>query len=129
MFKFAVARRRQAGLLLPVPRGKQTTRTAGPRLQLEPLVESVLHGLAPVPGKDSTRGIEELALRVVDLDVSKTRVVILGGGTGLSTVVGGNSQLAEWPGHAFGGLKQIFPRLDVIVCTTDDGGSTGLLVR
>ena len=52
-----------------------------------------------------------------------------GGGTGLSTVVGGNSQLDDWPDNPFIGLKQDFPFLDVVVCTTDDGGSTGLLLQ
>jgi len=114
-------------LLFPVPGKKQTTQTAGPRFPLEQLVEAVLHG--PAPGRDSVRGAQDLARRALGLDVSKTRVVILGGGTGLSTVVGGNSQMTDWPDHPFGGLKQMFPRLDVVVCTTDDGGSTGLLVQ
>ena len=84
---------------------------------------------ALVHAGDSARDLQDLARRVTGLDVSKTRVVILGGGTGLSTVVGGNSQMTDWPDHPFGGLKQFFPRLDVVVCTTDDGGSTGLLVQ
>ncbi|MBN2059192.1 MAG: YvcK family protein [Deltaproteobacteria bacterium] len=58
-----------------------------------------------------------------------TRVVTFGGGTGLSTVVGGNSQLEKWAEDPFVGLKQEFPLLDVVVCTTDDGGSTGLLLK
>jgi uncharacterized cofD-like protein len=101
--------------------------SARSRFPLEQLVEAVLHG--SVAGRDAARGVEDLARKVLDLDVSGTRVVILGGGTGLSTVVGGNSQMADWPDHPFGGLKSVFPRLDVIVCTTDDGGSTGLLVQ
>jgi hypothetical protein len=44
-------------------------------------------------------------------------------------VVGGNSQNSDWPDHSSVGLKQAFPRLDVVVCTTDDGGSTGKLLR
>lgn len=106
---------------------KHTRLPAESRFPLQQLVETVLHGT--VKGGDSAHGVHDLARRVTALDVSRTRVVILGGGTGLSTVVGGNSQVPDWPDHAFGGLKQIFPRLDVIVCTTDDGGSTGLLVR
>jgi uncharacterized cofD-like protein len=84
---------------------------------------------ALVHGEDSARGVQDLARRVLSLDVGETRVVILGGGTGLSTVLGGNSQLTDWPDHPFGGLKQLFRQLDVVVCTTDDGGSTGLLVQ
>ncbi|MBN2125712.1 MAG: YvcK family protein [Deltaproteobacteria bacterium] len=58
-----------------------------------------------------------------------TKVVIFGGGTGLSTVLGGNSRLEDWPDNPFVGLKQEFPLLNVVVCTTDDGGSTGLLLQ
>lgn len=106
---------------------KQSVGSKLPRFPVEQLVESVLHGSAPAA--DCARGVRDLARKVAQLDVGKTRVVILGGGTGLSTVVGGNSQMDDWPDHPFGGLKQYFPRLDVVVCTTDDGGSTGLLVR
>ena len=93
----------------------------------EQLVEAVLHGPASV--NDFPRRMRDLVRRVLSLDVSRTRVVILGGGTGLSTVVGGNSQMKDWPDHAFGGLKRFFQKLDVVVCTTDDGGSTGQLVK
>ncbi|UCH01260.1 MAG: YvcK family protein [Deltaproteobacteria bacterium] len=62
-------------------------------------------------------------------DCRSTRVVIFGGGTGLSTVLGGNSRQDDWPENPFVGLKQEFPLLNVVVCATDDGGSTGLLLR
>ncbi len=73
--------------------------------------------------------ISSLARQVHAADCRSARVVIFGGGTGLSTVVGGNSRLDDWPQNPFVGLKQEFPLLDVVVCTTDDGGSTGLLLR
>ena len=106
---------------------KQTKRLAPSRFLVEPLVEAVLHG--SVPEGASAYALQDLAPKVLGLDLGKTRVVILGGGTGMSTVVGGNSQMKDWPEYPFGGLKQVFPLLDVIVGTTDDGGSTGLLVR
>lgn len=56
---------------------------------------------------------------------AQTRVVVLGGGTGLSTVLGGpvaGEDVTE-------GLMREFSRVQVGVCTTDDGGSTGQLVR
>ncbi len=62
-------------------------------------------------------------------DFSRCRVVVLGGGTGLSTVVGGGSQKALWAEDPFVGLKRSFPGLEAAVVTTDDGGSTGLLLR
>lgn len=58
---------------------------------------------------------------------NRQKLVVLGGGTGLSTVVGGNSRVADWPEHPFQGLKERFAQLDLIICTTDDGAATGRL--
>ena len=66
---------------------------------------------------------------VLDVDLRSTRAVILGGGTGLSTVVGGNSAMPDWANRPFVGLKEEFPHLQVVVCTTDDGGSTGRILK
>ncbi len=55
--------------------------------------------------------------------------MVLGGGTGLSTVLGGNSSLPAWSARPTVGLMNEFQQVDVGVCTTDDGGSTGALVR
>jgi len=94
---------------------------------IEQLIDAVIHcrysttTIAPV--------LQSMAEEVLCFDCAEKRVVLLGGGTGLSTVVGGNSQLALWPENPNTGLKQIFPRLDVIVCTTDDGRSTGRLLQ
>ncbi len=57
------------------------------------------------------------------------RTVVFGGGTGLSGVLGGDTALADWPKSPFGGLKRYFPDFTVAVCTTDDGGSSGRLLR
>jgi len=73
--------------------------------------------------------ISNLARQVHNFESNDIKVVIFGGGTGLSTVIGGNSRLEDWPQYPFIGLKQEFPNLDVVVCTTDDGGSTGLLLQ
>ncbi len=90
--------------------------------ELEQLVEAVLN-------RYTRTGEQELVQRVLSFNTRGTRVVILGGGTGLSTVVGGNSQMPQWPDSPFVGLKEEFHDLDVVVCTTDDGGSTGRLLR
>jgi uncharacterized cofD-like protein len=82
-----------------------------------------------IPREPHLSSISSLAEEVYAFDERTTRIVIFGGGTGLSTVIGGNSQLDDWPENPFVGLKQGFPLLDVIVCTTDDGGSTGLLLQ
>jgi uncharacterized cofD-like protein len=94
---------------------------------VDQLLETVINGT--VPGRPFRNSISSLAKEVQALECRATRVVIFGGGTGLSTVVGGNCQLDDWPENPFIGLKQEFPLLDVIVCTTDDGGSTGLLLQ
>lgn len=60
---------------------------------------------------------------------ARARVVVLGGGTGLSTILGGNPALAEWADQPEVGLAREFADVHVGVCTTDDGGSTGELVR
>ncbi len=104
------------------PWGKDLTRTP-----VEHLVEYVLNGVAI--GPDVPDGLAALAAQVMAFNARETRVVVLGGGTGLSTVVGGNSQFAHWADHPFVGLKQEFSHLDVVVCTTDDGGSTGRLLK
>jgi len=57
------------------------------------------------------------------------RTVVFGGGTGLSGILGGDTALAGWPMSPFGGLKRYFPDFTVAVCTTDDGGSSGSLLR
>ena len=97
-----------------------------PGTSLEHLVEYLLTGtLAP----NAPRKTSDLADRVLQFDTRSIRVAVLGGGTGLSTIVGGNSQLPEWVEQPDVGIKQDFRKLDFVVCTTDDGGSTGRLVR
>ena len=88
----------------------------GTRSSLEHAVEGVLSRLAENP-------------RAAGLAPAKARVVVLGGGTGLSTVLGGNSSLPAWTDRPAEGLVREFERVHVGVCTTDDGGSTGELVR
>ncbi|MDW7772440.1 MAG: YvcK family protein [Desulfobulbaceae bacterium] len=57
------------------------------------------------------------------------KVVVLGGGTGLSNIVGGDSRREDWGTHPFTGLKEIFSSVKSIVCVMDDGGSTGELLK
>jgi len=96
-------------------------------ITIEQLIEAVLdsrYNPATVPPAQ-----QSMADEVHSFNCAEKRVVLLGGGTGLSTVVGGNSQLDQWPENPNIGLKQIFPHIDVIVCTTDDGRSTGKLLK
>jgi uncharacterized cofD-like protein len=96
------------------------------RTPIEHLVEFILTGSL---ASNAPRGIQELAEQVLNFDLRGTRAVVLGGGTGLSTIVGGNSQGPDWPDFPWVGAKEDFSRMDVIVCTTDDGGSTGRLLQ
>jgi len=100
---------------------------SGNHFQIEHLVEAVLNSGSPYA--TASPDMRSLAEEVRSFDCGNLRAVVLGGGTGLSTVVGGNSQLADWPSHPNVGLKQLFPCLDVVVCTTDDGRSTGKLLK
>lgn len=95
--------------------------------KVEQLLEGVINGMAP--GSAGTDPLSRLMQDASRFECRNARVVALGGGTGLSTVVGGNSRLDDWPNNPFVGLKERFPLLDVVVCTTDDGGSTGLLLQ
>lgn len=99
----------------------------GTRSSVEDLVEAVMNtDIDPARVSPEMRMLANKALQFND---QKTRVVILGGGTGLSTVVGGNAQRADWARMPFVGLKEEFPNIRVVVCTTDDGGSTGRLLK
>ncbi|MCI5141031.1 MAG: hypothetical protein D3909_04745 [Candidatus Electrothrix sp. ATG1] len=70
-----------------------------------------------------------MAAELRHVDVKNVRVVVLGGGTGLSNIVGGDSRHSEWKDNPFSGLKEVFPKLHSIVCVTDDGGSTGEMLK
>jgi len=96
------------------------------RTPIEHLVEYLLTGTLAPNALPETEGLAE---QVLHFDLQKTRVIVLGGGTGLSTIVGGNSQMPDWPEQPWLGMKQEFPRLSSVVCTTDDGGSTGILLK
>ena len=101
-----------------------------PRADLaEKLIELELsgppHGLKGNIGSELSRVKAALA----NVDTGKLKVVLLGGGTGLSNVVGGDSKSPGWLRSPFGGLKHIFPGTRSIVCITDDGGSTGEILK
>ncbi|HER62867.1 MAG TPA: YvcK family protein, partial [Desulfobacteraceae bacterium] len=67
--------------------------------------------------------------RLSSVNTDGLRVVTLGGGTGLSNIVGGDSRRTDWQDNPFTGLKEIFSGITSIVCVTDDGGSTGELLK
>ena len=99
----------------------------GTRASLEDLAETAMNN--DMTTLRVSPEMRTLAGKVLQFDARETKVVILGGGTGLSTVVGGNAQRLDWARMPFVGLKKEFPHLKVVVCTTDDGGSTGHLLK
>ncbi len=87
-------------------------------------------GEEPPPGVHGCgREWQQLAEGLRTFEVSELRVVALGGGTGLSRAVGGDSRRSEWRQNPFTGLKEVFPNLCSLVCVTDDGGSTGEMLK
>jgi len=76
------------------------------------------------------RSLFQSCLEQIDASpVDDLRVVVFGGGTGLSNIIGGDSRRIDWPLSPFTGLKEVFPHCHSIVCITDDGGSTGELLK
>ena len=95
----------------------------------EKIVDLVLRG---VPGNAHSMAKNQLfGLRqeLLETSVKDARVVVFGGGTGLSNIIGGDSRRENWGRKPFCGLKEIFPNTRSIVCVTDNGGSTGELLK
>ncbi len=94
----------------------------------EKLIELVLQGV-PVGPPWIMAGLKALSTALAAKASDKVKVVVFGGGTGLSTIIGGDSRSLSWVEHPFHGLKEVFPQTTAIVCVTDDGGSTGELLK
>ncbi len=94
----------------------------------EKMIDLAIDGPPPGTG-NALEGMLELAGALSRVDTRDVKVVVLGGGTGLSNIVGGDSRSPMWPFSPFRGLKDLFPKTRSIVCVTDDGGSTGELLR
>ena len=95
----------------------------------EKLIDLRLNGVPDNCSPEVRSLFGELASALDLKDVEDARMVIFGGGTGLSNIIGGDSRAANWARHPFHGLKEIFPRITSVVCVTDDGGSTGELLK
>lgn len=95
---------------------------------VEKLIELHLSGVPEGPDI-LTVGLTSLAERLAEEKTEDIKVVVLGGGTGLSNVIGGDSRNPSWQFDPFHGVKSFFPETRSIVCVTDDGGSTGELLK
>lgn len=98
------------------------------RNMVEKLIELAFAG-PPAQPPLVAAAMEELAAALKQNDVSGLKVVVLGGGSGLSNIIGGDSCNPAWPDEPFAGIKKIFPDATAIVCVTDDGGSTGEMLK
>ncbi|MDA8164608.1 MAG: YvcK family protein [Desulfobacteraceae bacterium] len=94
----------------------------------EKLIALALGGVPAGPAP-ATAALAELAGLLAGAEAGHLRVVVFGGGTGLSNIIGGDSRNPDWPRLPFQGLKELFPETRSIVCVTDDGGSTGELLK
>lgn len=100
-----------------------------PRRNLvEKLIELVLVGLPDISSQVGAY-LEDMTSTLSGVDTSALRVAVLGGGSGLSNIIGGDSRNPGWPSNPFQGIKNIFPKACSIVCVTDDGGSTGEILK
>ncbi len=95
----------------------------------EKIVGLVLNGPPPKVSARLSSLFHETLSRLSEAKTDQLKVVTLGGGTGLSSIVGGDSRQDDWREAPFTGLKEIFPGITSIVCVTDDGGSTGELLK
>jgi len=95
----------------------------------EKIVELVLRGVPAGAPAEAKAQLQSLRRELLGADVENVKVVVFGGGTGLSNVIGGDSRLASWAQKPFVGLKQLFPKTRAVVCITDNGGSTGELLK
>lgn len=95
----------------------------------EKLVELVLAGVPEGIPTETASDLQQVKDSLESETVDNLNVVVFGGGTGLSTIIGGDSRSEAWLRDPFSGLKALFPKTRSIVCITDDGGSTGELLK
>ena len=94
----------------------------------EKLIGLALTGVPPAPAGMATE-LAYLNMALNGTETDEVRVVVFGGGTGLSNLIGGDSRNPLWPADPFQGLKEVFPKTRAVVCVTDDGGSSGELLK
>jgi len=95
----------------------------------EKIVDLVLRGVPVNAHSIAKNQLLGLRQELLETNVENVKVVVFGGGTGLSNIIGGDSRRETWAQNPFCGLKEIFPQTRSIVCVTDNGGSTGELIK
>jgi uncharacterized cofD-like protein len=95
----------------------------------EKFIDLVLNGEPHHHDQEITRLFSNLENALGSVQIDQTKVVVFGGGTGLSNIIGGDCRSEGWARAPFFGLKEIFPQTKSVVCVTDDGGSTGEMLK
>lgn len=95
----------------------------------EKILDLVLRGVPAGAHSAAKAHLQSFRQELLAASVENVKVVVFGGGTGLSNIIGGDSRLSSWAQRPFVGLKEIFPLARSIVCITDNGGSTGELLK
>ena len=95
----------------------------------EKILDLVLRGVPAGAHSVAKSHLQSFRQELLNANVENVRVVVFGGGTGLSNIIGGDSRLASWAQKSFIGLKEVFPQTRSVVCITDNGGSTGELLK
>jgi uncharacterized cofD-like protein len=95
----------------------------------EKLVDLVIQGVPDGIHPEAKGVLGILRQNLIGASANDAKVVIFGGGTGLSNILGGDSRRSDWLEAPFCGLKKLFPNTRSIVCITDNGGSTGELLK
>lgn len=95
----------------------------------EKFIDLVLNGEPRHHDKEIARLFSSLEEAIGGRRIDQAKVIVFGGGTGLSNIIGGDCRSDGWTRAPFSGLKEIFPRTRSVVCVTDDGGSTGEMLK
>lgn len=95
----------------------------------EKILDLVLRGVPAGAHSGAKSQLQSFRQELLATSVEDVKVVVFGGGTGLSNIIGGDSRLTSWAQKPFIGLKEIFPQTRSVVCITDNGGSTGELLK
>ncbi len=94
---------------------------------IEKVVHLVLEGKGPAD--EGAAVFNQIIQEVRRYPTGSVRTVVFGGGTGLSSIVGGDTESEHWALEPFVGLKRYFSSLQIVVCMTDDGGSSGKILQ
>ncbi len=95
----------------------------------EKFIDLILNGVPEKTDQKTASLFHNLRKNLREERVEDARIVVFGGGSGLSNIIGGDCRKKNWINSPFMGLKEIFPNTRSIVCVTDDGGSTGELLK